>query len=147
MKMVLRNRGFTLVELMVTIAILVIIATMAAPSFIRSIRTIQLQRDTQDFIGALQDARAQAILKKTTQTLVVGGSGWQPKDDNEWNSAKQPTSDISFNFMGWWTINEASNYVECFILENKNDNSIKAVMQLAKNGTITYLKGESSCPT
>lgn len=33
-----KNKGFTLIELMVTIAVLAIVAMMAAPSFIKLVR-------------------------------------------------------------------------------------------------------------
>ena len=138
-----RNRGFTLIELMVTIAVLAVLVAMATPSFMNTVRKNQIQRDMRDFIATLQDARSDAILHKATKTVTVGSSGWIPSDDVQWNTAKKPGASVSFNFMG--SVSSISTQ-ECFILESIKDTSLKAVMLLDKNGSITYLKGESTCP-
>lgn len=56
-----RNRGFTLVELMVTLAILAIMLAIAAPSFHDAIRNNRTQATANDLLTALQYARSEAI--------------------------------------------------------------------------------------
>ncbi|OTG80692.1 pilus assembly FimT family protein [Acinetobacter sp. ANC 4648] len=61
-----KNKGFTLIELMVTIAVLAIIATMAAPSFNRLILSQKLNSNTRTLVGAFNLAKSQASVMKRT---------------------------------------------------------------------------------
>lgn len=54
------NRGFTLVELIVTLAVLAIIATMAAPSFGNLVAEKRLESDARELALTLGEVRAQA---------------------------------------------------------------------------------------
>ena len=55
------NQGFTLVELMVTLAVAAIILAIAAPSFSQMIRDHRLITTANDFMGTMQLARSEAI--------------------------------------------------------------------------------------
>lgn len=63
------NQGFTLIELMVALAVLAILTGLAAPSFISMVRDNRLVTQTNEFIGALHLARAEAV--KRNQDVVV----------------------------------------------------------------------------
>ncbi|MDI3491376.1 MAG: type fimbrial biosis protein FimT [Thauera sp.] len=67
-----RNRGFTLIELMMAIAILGIIAAIAAPSFIQTIRNNRLTATANEVLLALQLARAEAIKQRRNLTVCAG---------------------------------------------------------------------------
>ncbi|RPE29896.1 prepilin-type N-terminal cleavage/methylation domain-containing protein [Acinetobacter sp. BIGb0102] len=56
-----KTRGFTLIELMVTIAVLAVIAMMAAPSFGNLIARKQLDTTAKDFALVFGETRGQAI--------------------------------------------------------------------------------------
>lgn len=80
------NRGFTLIELMVTIAVMAIIAMMAAPSFGNLIAEKRLESDTRELALILGDARGQAAtLRKNITIKFEGGTNtstiyyWMPK--------------------------------------------------------------------
>ncbi|MCH7328886.1 GspH/FimT family pseudopilin [Acinetobacter modestus] len=60
------SRGFTLVELMVTLVIIVIITTMAAPSLGNMLTQQKLDTSTRNFTTTLNQARAQASVLRTT---------------------------------------------------------------------------------
>lgn len=56
-----RQRGFTVVELMVTIAILAILMALAVPSFTALIRSNRLTSTANELVAALQLTRSEAV--------------------------------------------------------------------------------------
>jgi len=70
--------GFTLIELMVTIAIASIVATIGIPSFNSTITSSRLTTRTNDFVAALHFARSEAV--KRNQNVVVNKTGAQWQD-------------------------------------------------------------------
>ena len=56
--------GFTLIELMVTIAVLAIVATISAPSFSNMITHQNLKKSTNELIGVLNQARSKSVLER-----------------------------------------------------------------------------------
>ncbi|MFU8926213.1 pilus assembly FimT family protein [Acinetobacter puyangensis] len=83
------SRGFTLVELMVTIAVMAIIAMMAAPSFDNLIAEKRLDSETRELALVLSDVRGQAAaLRKNITIKFEAGTNtatvfyWTPKSSN-----------------------------------------------------------------
>lgn len=64
-----RSRGFTIVELMVTLSIAALILAIGAPSFNEFRRNNRLTGTANDFLGAVQTARTEAI-KRQLQVSV-----------------------------------------------------------------------------
>lgn len=64
-------RGLTLVELMVVLAVLVVVAALAAPSFVETIRSNRLTAQVNEMVGALQTARAEAIRRNAAVQYCV----------------------------------------------------------------------------
>lgn len=61
--------GFTLVELMVTLAVAAILATMAAPSFTALLNSNRLGGAANELVAALQTARMEAV-RRNARVLV-----------------------------------------------------------------------------
>ncbi|TFZ04659.1 GspH/FimT family pseudopilin [Ramlibacter rhizophilus] len=68
-------RGLTLIELMVGIAILVVLATLAAPSFLRQIHTARLSAASSDLMATLARARGEAIRRGQRITVCRSQDG------------------------------------------------------------------------
>ena len=72
-----RMRGFTLIELIFTITVMAILATLAAPSFRQYILTQRVRNASYDLMAAIMMARSEAITRNTTINLVrCGANTW-----------------------------------------------------------------------
>lgn len=65
-----KNRGFTLIELMVTIAVLAIVASIAAPSFGDMFQRQNLNKSTQELVLVLNKARSKAVVERRSEVTV-----------------------------------------------------------------------------
>lgn len=69
------RKGFTLVELMVTIAVLAIIATLAAPNLSRTLKNTKVKTSSGDILNFLQQARTEAVRLGKTVTICGSSDG------------------------------------------------------------------------
>jgi type IV fimbrial biogenesis protein FimT len=67
-----RRRGFTLVELMVTLSVLAIVVSIGVPSFSRMLAANRLSNQTNELVMALNTAKSEAITRGTPVTLRAG---------------------------------------------------------------------------
>ncbi|WP_446731564.1 GspH/FimT family pseudopilin [Pseudomonas sp. OTU5201] len=70
------SRGFTLVELMVTLALIAILAVMAVPSFRSFIANQQVKTASYDLLAALNFARSEAIKRNQDVTVAAVDDDW-----------------------------------------------------------------------
>ena len=72
------EQGFTLIELMIALAVLAIIISLAAPSFVTMIQNNRATGATNDLIASLQLARTEAIKSNGAALLqsINGTSDW-----------------------------------------------------------------------
>jgi len=83
-KHILGQHGFTLIELIVTMAIAAILVTAAIPSFSEIIQNNRISAETNQFIASLQLARSTAVKQQrnaqicvsTDQMTCTGTTNW-----------------------------------------------------------------------
>lgn len=82
--------GFTIIELMVTIAIAAVLMTVAAPSYTTFIRNSQLSDAVGEFMSAANAARGNAIKNGINTFLIPNtgkdwSTGWIVFADGDWD--------------------------------------------------------------
>ena len=141
-----KHKGFTLIELMVTIAVMAIIAMMAAPSFMQQIRRMQLNNDAQEVVQLAIETRSEAIFRKQDQQIILtsssgaGFKNWQPSENTSWTTSAKPSAAMTYNFFGYLTGDKV-----CGILQHSKDSTLHAVIHFNKNGSVIYDKTATSC--
>ncbi|MBC9228941.1 GspH/FimT family pseudopilin [bacterium SPL81] len=80
-----KSRGFTLIELMVTIAIFSIIAMMAVPAFGNMMLAQNFNKSTQELVSTLNEARAKAVLERREITVKLNNTLPSPNTPTQLN--------------------------------------------------------------
>lgn len=94
-----RQIGFTLIELMITIALATILMLVAVPSFVEFQRNAQLSDAVSNFISAANTARANAMKQGLNTYFVPNNtttgwsSGWMVYADANWDKVYGAGSD------------------------------------------------------
>lgn len=70
-----RLGGFTLVELMVVVAVLAALLSVGGPSFMEWIQNSRIRTATESLQNGLQVARAEAVRRNTNVEFVLQGAG------------------------------------------------------------------------
>jgi len=119
-----KNIGFTLIELIITLAIAAILMSLAAPSFQSTIRNNRTVTNANNLLASLNIARSEAIKRGTQVTLRRKGSTSQ-NWDNGW--------DIFTDLDGNGSLDDDGDTVLC---ENVEDCLLRTTSALTNNYTL-----------
>lgn len=157
MRGVIPQEGFTLVELMVTIAVMAIIAMMAAPSMSNLLESKRLDENQRGLINTLSEAKSQAILSRqnvsvnlnSTASNTTTALNWQATSNNtltlkniaaDSTQSSLATTTLTFNLNG-----VVSNITQDTLISICNSKiNKKKVLILTKLGTLIF-KAEEIC--
>lgn len=114
-----KHSGFSIVELMVVLAIAAILATVAAPSFNSTMRNNQLATQANELVSTLQLARSEAVKRAQRVTICV--------------SSDQATCTGANWASGWIVFNDINNDLTL----NVGETLVKVQSPLAGNNTLT----------
>lgn len=134
----LKIKGFTLIELIVTILILAIIATLAVPAFNDMQLQQNLNKSQQELIAVLNEARSKAVLQRQEVTVTLNSNiantetqlNWMPSGSAVLDSSS-PLS-IVFRMNGLVNATTDTTFVIC---TQAGGNKSKSV-SISKMGTI-----------
>lgn len=113
-----RCRGFTLLELMVTVALIAILMTIAAPSFTTFQRNTELTSRINSLLASINAARSEAM-KRGRDAVVI------PLDGSSWNTGMIVFVDMNNNR----TYESATD-----VLVYKNEDPIPSYLTITADG-------------
>lgn len=87
-----RFKGFTLIELMVSIAVAAILLTIAMPSLDKVSANNALKSTTRDLVSTLNTARSQSISTRTDILIEPAADGWSAGWSIVYDNAAAETS-------------------------------------------------------
>ncbi|MGL6160035.1 GspH/FimT family pseudopilin [Microbulbifer sp.] len=96
----MHEQGLTLLELLITLAILAILLTVALPGISTVIRNNRLAADTEELRSAIQLARATAVSRNqrvTLRNLGDWGLGWEAFVDDNSNGLRDNGEPLVFS--------------------------------------------------
>lgn len=140
MRGIIPQEGFTLVELMVTIAVMVIIAMMAAPLFGDMLIKQNLNKSTEDLISNINQARMKAVVERR-QVKVQLNSTYIADTNNQINwmpsgKAQLKTgSDTSIIFLMSGLVKDATGDTT-FEICNKAEGDKSKIISVSRMGAI-----------
>ncbi|KAA9133133.1 prepilin-type N-terminal cleavage/methylation domain-containing protein [Marinihelvus fidelis] len=90
MNSIRRSAGFTLLELVIVIAVVAITVSLAAPSLVQTIRNNEVSSQGMELLGMLNLAKSEAVRRNTevTLTLVTDSEGWDGFIEDPNNTAE-----------------------------------------------------------
>ncbi|MCL4721738.1 MAG: GspH/FimT family pseudopilin [Gammaproteobacteria bacterium] len=81
-----RQRGYTLIELLTTVAVLGVVTALAVPNFRDFVRNNQATEEANALVGALALARSEAVTRGVPVTVCASADNETCSDANDWST-------------------------------------------------------------
>ena len=146
-----RESGFTLLELMITLAVAAVLAGIAIPSFKSSISSNRLTTNTNELVTALNLARSEAI--KRGKRVVVRRTntdwkdGWRVFIDENNNDAYNTTGSnpdtelrVYSGFSSAFTLTGNTNFVDFVRYMPSGQSNADGIFVICDSGAISGAK-------
>jgi len=148
----MRNRAFTLIEILIVIAITTIIATFSIVSFVSFSKRQALDASVQALASGLRDAKNQTLASvgasqygiaiNTDKFTFFKGSTYNPSESTNrvfvWSSYIKASSSISSVVFQRLTGNSsASGTIDVYLI---SDPSVKRTVSVSGSGLVNILK-------
>jgi len=143
------KRGFTLVELMVTIAVIAILATIAAPSMNNLIVSYQLNQSADQFLWGLKEGRSRAAALRNKVIICPDKKSLQPSVPGTPIVQQSITSTDCLNAAGITDNAAVSKYIdECRVILTPSSSKIQISPNMGSVANVIYTQtGNSTANT
>jgi type IV fimbrial biogenesis protein FimT len=120
-----RQAGFTIMELMITVALAAVLLGVGIPSFRAIMANNRLTTSSNDFVSAINFARSEAIARNIPVTFCRA----DPADTDECETDDEP-------WAGWIVIDDEDNVLRSGVIDNYTNTQI--VVSDLTNQTLTF---------
>lgn len=137
------SKGFSLVELVIVIAIIGIVAALAAPPMMKLVQQYQVNSEARALVSALQEARAKAILEKRNRL----DSEWVANRENIifFGDNSKATLKFTHNFMGRVSNLDPAVSGGCIRLVHKQNIEIETSILAEERGSVQIFRNKKEC--
>lgn len=161
MSPLIQHRGFTLIELLVTLAVLVIVTTVAVPSFRNLAESNRMTGLANEMVTALNLARSEAVKRGAPVSVCAAASGWEGGWSvregaactgtllRVWDAPDagptMTTKPASLNRVTFAALGNRANAIECIHLSGASSADDR-VLLVGASGAISVARRDE-CPT
>jgi type IV fimbrial biogenesis protein FimT len=135
----MKQGGFTLIELIVTLAVLAIIASFAAPSLGNMLSQQNLNKSSRELTAILSQARAKAALERREVTVQLNSNALNTPEQLNWSAEGQAvltSRTTSIVFLPTGLVQGAVGDTTFTICDSATDAQSSRTISISRMGTI-----------